>query len=360
MLRSTTEMDTPPNDPISCTEPLMDTKPPKLRDIKNGKRFIIALVSFTAITLLNWFVPKDQWPRKFLLRELEQPQEPSLPAQLQQHDQYYNLRAISVPMQKPVMSTFFTPVIGGCCGMSEQGHLNLVKAWEDAWQSWGWETRVLTEEDARKHPRFDEMERALSQSDVNEYNHRCFWRWLAMANDDNPMSGWMSDYDAFPLLLTGEVGHELMSMDGFKSWSVHVPTLIHADKLSWERMIDYMIKVISPDLAIEKITDMLVLEYLYNKFSEEELNIKTWEVMTFEGAYVYKRNEESNKVEIDCDGANFALASHLSHHDTREAIIHGIFPKLEGMKEGDVQAGTERRAEAATIMMKDYRTKCFN
>eukprot|EP00956_Cyclotella_meneghiniana_P021831 scaffold40373_cov22-Cyclotella_meneghiniana.AAC.1 len=157
-------MDTPPNDPIS-TEPLMDTKPPKLRDIKNGKRFIIALVSFTAITLLSWFVPKDQWPRKFLLRELEQPQEPSLPAQLQQHDQYYNLHAISVPMQKPVMSTFFTPVKGGCCGMSEQGHLNLVQAWEDAWQSWGWETLVLTEEDARKHPRFDEMERALSQSD---------------------------------------------------------------------------------------------------------------------------------------------------------------------------------------------------
>lgn len=359
------EMETPQIDQISPEQLLMETvtEPPKLRDLKNGKRFIFALLAFTSITLLNWFVPKDQWPGKFLLRELEQPQEPSPPAQLelQQHEQYYNLRAISsVSIQKPIMSTFFTPVKGGCCGMSEQGHLNLVKAWEDAWQSWGWDTRVLTEEDAREHPRFDEMELALSQSDVNEYNHRCFWRWLAMANNDNPMSGWMSDYDAFPLLLTGEVGYELMSMDGFKSWSVHVPTLIHADKLSWERMIDYMIKVITPDLAVEMITDMLVLEYLHNTFSEKELNIKTWKVMTYEGAYVYKRNEESNKVEIDCDGANFALASHLSHHDTRKAVLHGLFPRLEGMEDGDVEAGTERRAEAATIMMENYRTKCFN
>ena len=181
-----------------------------------------------------------------------------------------------------------------------------------------------------------------------------------MANDDDVMGGWMSDYDAFPLLLTGEVGWELMSTVGFKSWSVHVPTLIHADRMSWENMVDYIIKVVSPDLNIEKMTDMLVLEYLYNHFSKEELNIKTWDVMTYEGAYVYKREDESDKVVVDCDGANLALASHLSHHDTREAVEKGLFPKLDGMKDGDVQEGTERRAEAATIMMKEYRAKCFN
>ena len=346
------------DDPIA--EPFINAttdRTTQLRDIKNGRRFILALIAFTAITVLNWCIPRHQWPWKFLLREMEQPQELSLPVQL---EQYYNLRVMPTEMQRPIMSTFFTPVEGGCCGMSEQGHLNLVKAWEEAWQSWGWDTRVLTEEDARRHPRFEEMERKLSSSDVNEYNHRCFWRWLAMANDDDPMGGWMSDYDAFPLLLTGEVGWELMSMSGFKSWSVHVPTLIHADRMSWENIVDYMIKVVSPDLKIEKMTDMLVLEYLYNQFSEDELNIKTWDVMTYEGAYVYRRDDETGKIAVDCDGANVALASHLSHHDTREAVEHGLFPKLDGMRDGDVQAGTERRAEAATIMMKDYRDKCFN
>jgi hypothetical protein len=242
--------------------------------------------------------------------------------------------------------------------MSEQGHLNLVKAWEEAWQSWGWDTKVLTEEDARRHPRFEEFEEKISQIDVDEYNHRCFWRWLAMANDDDVMGGWMSDYDAFPLLLTGEVGYELMSMDGFKSWSVHIPTLIHADKRSWERMVDYMIKVISPDLDVEIITDMYVLRYLEKHFTKEELNIKKWEYMTYHGGYIYKRVEGSDKVEVDCDGANVALAAHLSHHDTHKAVEGGLFPKLEGMRDGDVHAGTERRGEAATIMMKDYREKC--
>jgi hypothetical protein len=298
---------------------------PKHRDIKNGKRFILAIIAFTTITILN---------------------------------QYYNLRAVPIAMSKPVMSTFFTPVKGGCCGMSEQGHLNLVKAWEEAWQSWGWDTKVLTEEDARRHPRFEEFEEKISQIDVDEYNHRCFWRWLAMANDDDVMGGWMSDYDAFPLLLTGEVGYELMSMDGFKSWSVHVPTLIHADKRSWERMVDYMIKVISPDLDVEIITDMYVLRYLEKQFTKEELNIKKWEYMTYHGGYIYKRVEGSDKVEVDCDGANVALAAHLSHHDTHKAVEGGLFPKLEGMRDGDVHAGTERRGEAATIMMKDYREKC--
>lgn len=341
-------------------EPLFEPPkehPPKLRDVKNGKRFILALIAFAVITLLNWSIPRHQWPWKFLLREMEHPQELSLGAQLQQ---YYNLRSISTKGQRPTMSTFFTPVEGGCCGMSEQGHLNLVKAWEEAWQSWGWDTRVLTEQDARRHPRFEEMEQKLNLSDVNEYNHRCFWRWLAMANDDNVMGGWMSDYDAFPLLLTGEVGRELMSTEGFKSWSVHVPTLIHADKASWERVIDYMIRVITPDLNIALLTDMLVLEHLYRTFTEEELNIKTWEVHTYEGAYVYKHVEGSDNLVVDCDKANLALASHLSHHDTRKAVENGLFPKLEGMKAGDVSEGFERRAEAATIMMKDYRESCFS
>jgi hypothetical protein len=63
---------------------------------------------------------------------------------------------------------------------------------------------------------------------------------------------------------------------------------------------------------------------------------------------------------VDCEGANLALASHLSHHDTRNAVINGLYPKLEGMRDGDVVQGTERRAEAATIMMKDYRETCFS
>lgn len=95
--------------------------------------------------------------------------------------------------KKPVMATFFERVEGGCCGMTEQGHDNLLHAWEQAWQANGWETKVLTEKDARKHPEFEIMKDKLLKVGVSEYNQRCFWRWLAMAVDDSVDGGWMSD-----------------------------------------------------------------------------------------------------------------------------------------------------------------------
>jgi hypothetical protein len=74
------------------------------------------------------------------------------------------------------MHTFFQQVEGGCCGMSKKGHLDLLTAWEEAWQSLSWETKVLNEEDAKLHPWFDLFTEKLVEADVNEYAQRCFWR----------------------------------------------------------------------------------------------------------------------------------------------------------------------------------------
>jgi len=94
------------------------------------------------------------------------------------------------------MNTFFEPVPGGCCGASEEGHMKLMAAWETAWRAKGWETRVLTMDDSRKHPDFKKMDDILARLKVSQYNRRCFFRWLAMAANGG---GWMSDYDTFPL-----------------------------------------------------------------------------------------------------------------------------------------------------------------
>lgn len=91
----------------------------------------------------------------------------------------------------PVMNTFWEPVPGGCCGASEEGHNKLIAAWKSSWENRGWETRILTLDDAKRHPDFDKLEEILQQLDVNDYNRRCFYRWLAMSNVGG---GWMSDY----------------------------------------------------------------------------------------------------------------------------------------------------------------------
>jgi hypothetical protein len=173
--------------------------------------------------------------------------------------------------KRPIMHTFFEPVKGGCCGMTEEGHSNLVQAWRSAWQAYGWETRVLNEEDARSHPYFDLFQHLLIDAQVNEYDRRCFWRWLAMANQ--PEGGWMADYDNFPLTLTAEMGMEMQNEPGFKTWQAFIPALLQGDKKSWERIVGHMLNFIKPDLEVKIISDMQLFLYLHTHVSEKALGI---------------------------------------------------------------------------------------
>ena len=144
-----------------------------------------------------------------------------------------------VAWKTPQMATFFEPVPGGCCGASEQGHLNLVSAWEKSWQKRGWATTVLNMEDAKKHPDFEKLNLILDNLGVNEYDKRCFYRWLAMSANGG---GWMSDYDTFPLNFDAEVGAKLSEYGLFTSFDAHIPSLISAAKHEWERVLQLMIE----------------------------------------------------------------------------------------------------------------------
>ena len=252
---------------------------------------------------------------------------------------------------KPIMTTFFEPVQGGCCGMTQQGHDNLVSSWKRAWQGHGWTTRIFTEADARKHPHFELLQQKLIEAKVSEYDRRCFWRWLAMALDDDPMGGWMSDYDLFPLTLTGYKGLELMKQPGFKTYGGQVPALIHADQKSWEHIIQMMIDNVAPDMDIDFISDMMLLLYLHQHYSEEEMGVATWEFSLWK-KFPYKRVPGKKDPVIDCNVVKDHLAAHLSHRGAQEAheVTH-TYPKIkEEIKEGEY---AEFRAQAADVMMKD-------
>jgi len=255
---------------------------------------------------------------------------------------------------KPVMATFFETVEGGCCGMTQEGHENLLHAWEEAWQANGWKTKILTEKDARNHPEFEAMRDKLLKVGVSEYNQRCFWRWLAMAVNEDENGGWMSDYDFFPLTLTGDLGLELAKRPGFKSWAAHVPTLIHADRQGWNQLASLMIDAVSEDFGLEKITDMFVLKLLHDYLTEDEMGVTLWR-NNYSYGFPYSAKYGEEGPQIDCELAN-KLGAHLSHYAVGElAEEKKNYPMIEGMQKGE---GVQRRAEAALIMMKDYREKC--
>lgn len=79
-----------------------------------------------------------------------------------------------------------------------QQHAELVPYWETRWQREGWKTRVLTLDDAKSDPRYDQM---LSKADampcVNDrlFERANFIRWLAFSHVD----GAVADYDVFPI-----------------------------------------------------------------------------------------------------------------------------------------------------------------
>lgn len=92
----------------------------------------------------------------------------------------------------------------------------LLKLWERNWKSRGWEPVVLTEDDARKHPRFsffDEIFRAKPTEYGIPYTLACWLRWLAMSQ----VGGMLVDYDVFtysfrPRDAIDHLAHPIMSI----------------------------------------------------------------------------------------------------------------------------------------------------
>ena len=276
------------------------------------------------------------------------------------HSRMIQQRTIQPPVismqqsRKPVMHTFFEPVKGGCCGMTEEGHANLLHAWETAWKSYGWDTKVLNEADARSNPYFNQLQSLLIEANVNEYDRKCFARWLAMANQDH--GGWMTDYDNFPLTLTADKGLDIQNQPGFKSFQFHVPALLHGDKESWNRILELMMKIIKPDLDVKIISDMQLFLYLHEHLSEQEMGVSNWENVVYNG-FPYVWGGPGNGSKIDCQTASSYLTAHLSHKDSQDALtLHHTYPRIPGGMQAEDHA--EKRAEAASMMMHDYRNFC--
>jgi hypothetical protein len=86
----------------------------------------------------------------------------------------------------------------------------LIGLWEKSWNNNGFETIVLSKEDAKKHEYYDEfvyelnrMHNTIKNKPLAEYGLSCYLRWLAYSNQNDELF-YTSDYDVINLSLKPE------------------------------------------------------------------------------------------------------------------------------------------------------------
>ena len=142
---------------------------------------------------------------------------------------------------RPIMHTYFDAISSK--GLEDE--LALVAAWEAAWQSAGWRTKVLTGEDAKKHHQYDELWPLIDAMPLIQYDKLCYLRWLAMGATGG---GWMSDYDTVPLRGSLERAVDLSYRPTFTVYGQNlsgdaVPALLSGSASEWNRMVNALVRL---------------------------------------------------------------------------------------------------------------------
>ena len=167
--------------------------------------------------------------------------------QQEQQQQQYQQQPSLPTGNSNVIYTFWGPVTPmknngqKGTGMTVEADEAMMELWKAHWRGIGWEPRILTIEDAQRHPRYEEFQQKLElvplwgkkRAGVNrEYNMHCYTRWLAMAVVGG---GWMSDYDVLPIR---PIHHPIGKFTAYSAGleGKGVPCLLSGTALEWERL----------------------------------------------------------------------------------------------------------------------------
>ena len=232
----------------------------------------------------------------------------------------------SVPEEgMPVIHTFFEKV-DQATGMTDEADRALIKAWLDAWREAGWRPVVLTLEDARMHPDFEDLDRILGDFPFGNYDRNCFIRWIAMGAP-HVNGGWMSDYDTFPLNdFTKEGlndrlpnGGRLTVYEATDTRKWFVPSLVSGSEDEWTEMAWTLIKNYEMHTLRNFWSDMYALDDVGSRpvdtVGDEEAPIWAFDVRpsVVEGYQVFNREHELWD-ENECLRAKGMRAIHFSHY----------------------------------------------
>jgi hypothetical protein len=141
---------------------------------------------------------------------------------------------ISDTSKKQFIYTYYDKLDSSSFGPDE---LELLELWKKSWSAYGWTPVILSQNEARQHPKFEEYSKVFKSFDfVNDqsYELACYYRWIAMIVVGG---GFMSDID---VMNYGFRYPEKWDWK-FTTHQVYVPAFVSASKEEYQRVVDLLV-----------------------------------------------------------------------------------------------------------------------
>jgi len=238
--------------------------------------------------------------------------------------------------ERPIMNTFFST--------STEAATEVLGVWNEEWTNAGFDTRILTLEDAKRHSKFEEVKRIVEADDAIGYDASSFYRWLAMSASGG---GWMSSYDTFPTNFPLSDGTDLPNDGTLTSFQAHIPSLVSGTKEEWDRVIELLLDAIQRIPGDTK-SDSYALEVLRH---EDTHGIHFY----FPPSYVQRGFAYDSPRKVNCEIMSKVRAVHISPELVHSAVINGFYPV--DISEDD-PSGFSHRADAFKIFLQDWKSQC--
>ncbi|XP_071812736.1 uncharacterized protein [Apostichopus japonicus] len=227
--------------------------------------------------------------------------------------------------------TYYQPIKGQAVDELSAAEVTL-KAWKSAWSDAGWRPRVISEDDARKHPEYISLRtrfERLPTINVKEYEMSCFMRHVAMAAVGG---GWMSDYDVLPFNLPKCT--KPFNRGEFTVYHLYTPSLVSANSSEYTRVATLMADINwrdSPEVFSYEgqfhVSDMHVLKKLF-----KDRKLQTMQVV-MEAKVIFKTPFSCdlllNNRPTTNDMPKYMWAVHYSHESLRiirKANMSSLWP----------------------------------
>jgi hypothetical protein len=180
-------------------------------------------------------------------------------------------------LQGPVIHTFFDD-LKNVYGDEDRGKrttgddMEILYAWKEAWSSMGYVPKVITMEDAKRHPDYENYSNILDTSvpmgTNTAYDKACYLRWLAMAAVGG---GMMSDFDTVPL--TRPQPQDFQIPQKFTFYEEFIPSLLQGTAEQWtliaQEILEEALKPERKELGL--YSDMLALKDLLERDEKRDM-----------------------------------------------------------------------------------------